>query len=456
MGEAHVRPARTPSNLETDDAHVGRPKTDFVPLEERSPLKDTPLLFDSDGREILQSHEMSDAGDSDGLQETTPFMQITEESGAENIESLDTDIDEIEEIIAKHPLVDIDQALPIPDTESTDATVSLSSAKARLNSAKHNLPVERQRTSARTTSARTVVKAHPPHNLPAQRQRTSARTVAKTIQREGSAGHVKAPSARIVRTTSADRVVDDPTRETPIAVDREGTKDDASSPGCEMPTNSDKIFKNKLIHSMEDESKSVHELLDVNLTEQATADALERDLRGPICNIDAITRNGSEGNKLSAIVEYCKAAFVRSYFTPSEGRADYVSPDEINHYFQTWFDGKLSTSMIMQVLYLFDFGPNVLVASSEDAILNSQRKPRWSGNPARVILPSCHEGHWTLFCVDTVVKEIFHYDSNAGAASQAQAKRKQFQSNMKAHIKKCIHADYRRAAIYSIQDTVDL
>ena len=110
----------------------------------------------------------------------------------------------------------------------------------------------------------------------------------------------------------------------------------------------------------------------------------------------------------------------------------------------------------MQVLYLFDFGPNMLVASSEDAILNSQRKPQWSGNSAYIILPSYHEEHWTLFCVDTVAKEIFHYNSNAGAASQAQAKRKQFQSNMKAHIKKCIYADYQRAAIYFIQDTVYL
>ena len=86
---------------------------------------------------------MSDAGDLDGLQETTPFMQITKESGAENIKSLNTDIDEIKEIIAKHPLVNINQALPIPDTELTNATVSLSLAKARLNSAKHNLPVKR-------------------------------------------------------------------------------------------------------------------------------------------------------------------------------------------------------------------------------------------------------------------------------------------------------------------------
>ena len=175
---------------------------------------------------------------------------------------------------------------------------------------------------------------------------------------------------------------------------------------------------------MKDESKSAHEVLDVDLTEQTTADALKRDLRGPICNVDAIIRNGSEGNKLSAIVEYCKAAFVESCFTLSEGRADYVPPNEINHYFQTRLDGKLSTSMIVQVLYLFNFGPNVFVASSEDAILNSQRKSRWPGNSARVILPSYYEEHWTLFCVDTVAREIFHYDSNAGATPQAQTKRK--------------------------------
>ena len=83
---------------------------------------------------------------------------------------------------------------------------------------------------------------------------------------------------------------------------------------------------------MKDESKSAHEVLNVDLTEQTTADALKRDLRGPIYNVNAIIRNGSGGNKLSAIMEYYKAAFIKSCFTPSEGRADYVPPNEINHY----------------------------------------------------------------------------------------------------------------------------
>ena len=123
------------------------------------------------------------------------------------------------------------------------------------------------------------------------------------------------------------------TRETLIAVDREGTEDNASSPECEVPIDSDKNLKNELIHSIENKSKSAPKFLNVNLTEQITAEIFEHDLQNPVYNINAIIHNGSENNKLSAIMKYCKAVFIKSCFTSSKNRADYVFSNKINYYF---------------------------------------------------------------------------------------------------------------------------
>ena len=178
----------------------------------------------------------------------------------------------------------------------------------------------------------------------------------------------------------------------------------------------------------------------VDDAQESTDGSCRPDLQGAICDVGtAVTCNGSGGEYLEAIVDYCKKKFNGKYFTPS--KADFVAPEEMCDYFQRWLNGKLSTPMIMQVLKLLNLGSTVLVAQSEDAILTSRRKPQWPKGYARVILPSCHDGHWTLFCVDTSSREIHHFDSRV--TIEEQAKRKRFQSDMKAHIKKCIHSDYR-------------
>ena len=193
---------------------------------------------------------------------------------------------------------------------------------------------------------------------------------------------------------------------------------------------------------------------DDDFTQEPTDSTCKLDLQGPICDVDtAVIYNNSRKEHLEAIVNYCKNKLDGKYFTPSTRQADFVAPEEICDYFQRWLNGKLTSSMIMQVLHLFNFGADVWIACSEDAILTSRTKPRWSKDHARVILPSCHDGHWTLFCVDAISREISHHDSNIGAMT---VKRERFQSDMKAHIKKCIHAEYRRASTYSMFNGVGI
>lgn len=92
-----------------------------------------------------------------------------------------------------------------------------------------------------------------------------------------------------------------------------------------------------------------------------------------------------------------------------------IQAHEVEKYFASFGPEKwLSTSIVNPLISLFDWGPETLVLhSSRMEVGNTGNVRAWKIPPycRYIILPSCHDNHWTLFHIDLHERITRRYDS---------------------------------------------
>ena len=444
------------------------------PLEERSPSNDHVMIFASNGREILPRNESKNTpseGDEAGVpRETVTYATTLPRLPTVAISKLRISPreqeDQSKDYLAEElgPRCGSEQSLD-SDTETMaefDDLVQLFRPPNRALAGPH-----KDKSSAAGSQARCDG-----YNIRLGHKTEGAEKAAPiTFSSKATIGYSKPvernrPAAKMA-TNSTNRKVERRCRPTAMSKEVQITKEGSNKriEPVETPILAD-VDGQKCAHMQHDSKSETHvstlvadttQTIDLTREDVETAGFDRLNLQGPICYIDNIAnKHETDGERLRAITSYCKMTFAGHFFTPTLGNADFVDSEETNIYFETWLNGRLSTSMVMQVLYLLSFSPNVFVAHSEDAIISPsslrRKTPLWpkDSKHTHVILPSCHEHHWTLFCVDKISKEILHYDSNPGS-ERAQTN---FLRDMEAHIKRCIHGNYKKPQKYTVRNVV--